>query len=109
MFVWVGGGWLESKLSDQLWLSFSLALAKPNNSSKVRVGYKEDADEEGDCREHHADSVNPSPTESVDQKLPNEDWGHLGEGQKAKVDKHVAGKVLNIHWSGNIKVVINTP
>ena len=29
----VGGGWLESKLSDQLWLSFSLALAKPNNSS----------------------------------------------------------------------------
>jgi hypothetical protein len=24
------GGWLESKLSDQLWLSFSLALAKPN-------------------------------------------------------------------------------
>jgi hypothetical protein len=26
-----GGGWLESKLSDQLWLSFSLALAKPNN------------------------------------------------------------------------------
>ena len=30
---WVGGGegWLKSKLSDQLWLSFSLALAKPNN------------------------------------------------------------------------------
>ena len=27
--VVVGG--LESKLSDQLWLSFSLALAKPNN------------------------------------------------------------------------------
>jgi hypothetical protein len=26
-----GGGWLESKLSDQLWLSFSLAFAKPNN------------------------------------------------------------------------------
>jgi hypothetical protein len=26
-----GGGGLESKLSDQLWLSFSLALAKPNN------------------------------------------------------------------------------
>jgi hypothetical protein len=36
MFVWCwvvgggGGGGLESKLSDQLWLSFSLALAKPN-------------------------------------------------------------------------------
>jgi hypothetical protein len=34
-----GGGWvvggLEGKLSDQLWLSFSLALAKPiNNTSK---------------------------------------------------------------------------
>jgi hypothetical protein len=29
--VVVGGGWLESKLSDQLWLSFSLALAKLNN------------------------------------------------------------------------------
>jgi hypothetical protein len=27
-----GGGWSESKLSDQLWLSFSLALAKPNNN-----------------------------------------------------------------------------
>ena len=27
----VGGG-LESKFSDRLWLSFSLALAKPNNS-----------------------------------------------------------------------------
>jgi hypothetical protein len=27
--VVVGGGWLESKRSDQLWLSFSLALAKP--------------------------------------------------------------------------------
>ena len=30
-----GGGWvvggLDSKLSDQLWLSFSLALAKTNN------------------------------------------------------------------------------
>ena len=23
--------WLESKLSDRLWLSFTLALAKPNN------------------------------------------------------------------------------
>jgi hypothetical protein len=32
----VGGGWVvvvvESELSDQLWLSFSLALAKPNNT-----------------------------------------------------------------------------
>jgi hypothetical protein len=28
----VGGGGLESKLSDQLWLSFSLALAKPNKN-----------------------------------------------------------------------------
>jgi hypothetical protein len=27
----VGGGYLESKPSDQLWLSFRLALAKPNN------------------------------------------------------------------------------
>ena len=27
-----GGGWVvQGKLSDQLWLSFSLALAKPNN------------------------------------------------------------------------------
>ena len=26
-----GWWWLDSKLSDQLWLSFSLALAKPNN------------------------------------------------------------------------------
>ena len=33
----VTGGWWwvsESKLSDQLWLSFSLALAKPNNCHK---------------------------------------------------------------------------
>jgi hypothetical protein len=29
---WVGG--LESKLSDQPWLSFSLALAKPNKNTK---------------------------------------------------------------------------
>jgi hypothetical protein len=29
----VGG--LESKLSDQLWQSFSLALAKPNNYEKT--------------------------------------------------------------------------
>jgi hypothetical protein len=28
-----GGGGLESELSDQLWLSFSLALAKPNKSN----------------------------------------------------------------------------
>jgi hypothetical protein len=27
----VGGWWLEIKLSDQLWLSFSIALAKLNN------------------------------------------------------------------------------
>ena len=26
-----GGGWVESEFSDRLWLSFSLALAKPNN------------------------------------------------------------------------------
>ena len=30
-----GGGGLESKLSDQLWLSFSLALAKPNNINSI--------------------------------------------------------------------------
>ena len=30
-----GGGGLESKLSDQLWLSFSLALAKPNNTIQL--------------------------------------------------------------------------
>jgi hypothetical protein len=30
-WVMVVGGWLEKNLSDQLWLSFSLALAKPNN------------------------------------------------------------------------------
>jgi hypothetical protein len=39
-FVWVGGGGecvvvVESKLSDRLWLSFSLALAKPNNNSNL--------------------------------------------------------------------------
>jgi hypothetical protein len=28
---WVGGGGLESKYSDRIWLSFSLALVKPNN------------------------------------------------------------------------------
>jgi hypothetical protein len=30
--VCVGGGWwwVESEFSDRLWLSFSLALAKPN-------------------------------------------------------------------------------
>ena len=28
--VVVLGGWLESEHSDRLWLSFSLALAKPN-------------------------------------------------------------------------------
>jgi hypothetical protein len=27
----VGGGWAESEFSDRLWLSSSLALAKPNN------------------------------------------------------------------------------
>ena len=32
--VVVGGGWwvVESEFSDRLWLSFSLALAKPNNN-----------------------------------------------------------------------------
>jgi hypothetical protein len=33
--VVVGGGWwvvVWGKLSDRLWLSFSLALAKPNNN-----------------------------------------------------------------------------
>ena len=31
----VGGGWVvESEHSDQLWLSFSLALAKPNNRNE---------------------------------------------------------------------------
>jgi hypothetical protein len=36
---WVVGGWVvvESKLSDQLWLSFSLALAKPNNNFQVAI------------------------------------------------------------------------
>ena len=34
---WVGvGGWVvESKLSDRLWLSFSLALAKPNKNAQL--------------------------------------------------------------------------
>jgi hypothetical protein len=33
---WVGGGWwvVESEFSDRLWLSFSLALAKPNNNTR---------------------------------------------------------------------------
>jgi hypothetical protein len=31
----MGGGWVgESKLSDQLWLSVSLALAKPHNTNQ---------------------------------------------------------------------------
>jgi hypothetical protein len=30
-----GDGWLESKLSDQLWLSFSIALAKPNKNVEI--------------------------------------------------------------------------
>ena len=49
--VVVLGGWLESEHSDRLWLSFSLALAKPNkrrlkvdgpNSSNAgyKAGYK---------------------------------------------------------------------
>ena len=29
---WVGGWVVESEFSDRLWLSFSLALAKPNNT-----------------------------------------------------------------------------
>ena len=29
----VVGGWVESEFSDQLWLSFSLALVKPNKIS----------------------------------------------------------------------------
>ena len=35
--VCVGGGWVgvESEFSDRLWLSFSLALAKPNNKGCV--------------------------------------------------------------------------
>jgi hypothetical protein len=35
-----GGGWLESKLSDQLWLSFSLALAKPNKKDDLNHNLK---------------------------------------------------------------------
>ena len=30
-----GGGWVESEFSDPLWLSFSLALAKPNNNKCI--------------------------------------------------------------------------
>ena len=29
------GGWLESEYSDRIWLSFSLALAKPNNLQRL--------------------------------------------------------------------------
>ena len=45
--VCVGGGWVvwgwgwvvvESKLSDRLWFSFSLALAKPNKIRKCIKG-----------------------------------------------------------------------
>ena len=41
--VVVGGGWwwLESKLSDQLWLSFSLAFAKPNKNAVLPPQEKE--------------------------------------------------------------------
>ena len=41
-FVWLVAGWwwwwlvvVESKLSDHLWLSFSLALSKPNNNTDL--------------------------------------------------------------------------
>jgi hypothetical protein len=33
---WVGR-WVESKFSDRLWLSFSLALAKPNNRTRILI------------------------------------------------------------------------
>ena len=32
-----GGGWVESEFSDRHWLSFSLALAKPNNYRAVKI------------------------------------------------------------------------
>ena len=34
-----GGGWwvVESEFSDRLWLSFSLALAKPNNTIHILI------------------------------------------------------------------------
>ena len=35
-----GGGWVETEFSDRLWLSSSLALAKPNKSSIVYSGWE---------------------------------------------------------------------
>jgi hypothetical protein len=34
------GGWVESEFSDRLWLSFSLALAKPNNTITMLMQQK---------------------------------------------------------------------
>ena len=34
-----GGGWVEREFSDRLWLSISLALAKPNKNIYVNCGH----------------------------------------------------------------------
>jgi hypothetical protein len=38
--VVVGGWWVESKFSDRLRLSFSLALAKPNNNCYSNIEFQ---------------------------------------------------------------------
>ena len=69
--------------------------------------------EADDCKskggDGHATKVNPASSESVNQELPNEDGGQLGEWKQAEVDEHISGKIFYVHRAGNVEVVVDTP
>lgn len=45
----------------------------------------------------------------TDEKLSDEDRGHLCQGQETKVDKKISGQVLNIKGSRYVEIIIDNP
>ena len=67
--VLVGGGWVESEFSDRLWLSFSLALAKPNKKAYSSV-------KDNDARWPDKNLVDIAPKALIDTHEEDE-YSHL--------------------------------
>ena len=46
---------------------------------------------------------------NTDEKLPDEDRGHLCEEYETKVHEQISGQVLNIEGSGDVEIIVDNP
>ena len=104
--VCVGDGWVvvvESEFSDRLWLSFSLALSKPNNYSTTQAVSLTESDSWlcPECQEKRSRKGRGRPKKQETQRSPSAADKDLNKkGQKA------AGKEKFVKKTIGVKTVI---